>query len=327
MVFHEYTHGLSNRLVNNGLGSALLAKQSRAMGEGWSDFFAMDFLVEKGFEPDTAADGELLHGDYTNSDTLNHGRTRRSTAPSAPQTQRAAPARWAPAPAASPSGTSAGIPLLQHPTANFPFFEEHAEGELWAQTLWDLRKAIGGSATRRLAAEAMRLSPVPPSMIDERDATCSRTPPPAGSSTTRSGRRSPGAEWASAPPPPGRARRASSRPWRRRRRAGGKPVITDPAPLGDGDGALEPGETARVKIPLRNLTPAALAVNNARLSATAPAVVGAPTVDYGSIGSEQTGTPVAAFAVTIPSGATCGAALPVDSRSTKRPDRAHAAGR
>ncbi|MGP4052440.1 M36 family metallopeptidase [Streptomyces sp. 2A115] len=42
VVFHEFTHGVTNRLVGglhdaNGLGE----NQSRAMGEGWSDFFAL----------------------------------------------------------------------------------------------------------------------------------------------------------------------------------------------------------------------------------------------------------------------------------------------
>ncbi|MDX3310747.1 M36 family metallopeptidase [Streptomyces sp. ME08-AFT2] len=42
VVFHEYTHGVTNRLVG-GLHDAagLRENQSRAMGEGWSDYFAL----------------------------------------------------------------------------------------------------------------------------------------------------------------------------------------------------------------------------------------------------------------------------------------------
>ncbi|WP_282691989.1 M36 family metallopeptidase [Streptomyces sp. CC208A] len=42
VVFHEFTHGVSNRLVG-GLNDAhaLREKQSGAMGEGWSDYFAL----------------------------------------------------------------------------------------------------------------------------------------------------------------------------------------------------------------------------------------------------------------------------------------------
>ncbi len=41
VVFHEYTHGLTTRLVGGGVGEHVLdSKQSGGMGEGWSDFMA-----------------------------------------------------------------------------------------------------------------------------------------------------------------------------------------------------------------------------------------------------------------------------------------------
>jgi hypothetical protein len=39
VVFHEYGHGISNRLIGNG-STALSGLQSGAMGEGWSDYWA-----------------------------------------------------------------------------------------------------------------------------------------------------------------------------------------------------------------------------------------------------------------------------------------------
>ena len=45
VVFHEYTHGLSNRLVGGPMDdTALDAVQSGGMGEGWSDFVACSML-------------------------------------------------------------------------------------------------------------------------------------------------------------------------------------------------------------------------------------------------------------------------------------------
>jgi extracellular elastinolytic metalloproteinase len=42
VVFHEYTHGVSKRLVGGQLDAlALQQPQSRSMGEGWSDYFAL----------------------------------------------------------------------------------------------------------------------------------------------------------------------------------------------------------------------------------------------------------------------------------------------
>ena len=44
VVFHEYTHGVTNRLVGGRLDQNSLGQnQSRRMGEGWSDFFALTF--------------------------------------------------------------------------------------------------------------------------------------------------------------------------------------------------------------------------------------------------------------------------------------------
>ncbi len=58
IVYHEYTHGLSGRLVS--LGS----EQSGAMGEGWSDFYALDLLVHEGNKTDPAGPGNLRMGQY-----------------------------------------------------------------------------------------------------------------------------------------------------------------------------------------------------------------------------------------------------------------------
>ncbi len=49
VVYHEYTHGLSNRLVVDANGVSTLGNvQAGAMGEAWSDWYAMDYLVEPG---------------------------------------------------------------------------------------------------------------------------------------------------------------------------------------------------------------------------------------------------------------------------------------
>ena len=55
VVYHEYTHGLSNRLVlYPGGNSGLDNQQADSMGEGWSDWYALDFLVGEGYKPNPA---------------------------------------------------------------------------------------------------------------------------------------------------------------------------------------------------------------------------------------------------------------------------------
>src|SRR5439155_16154888 len=48
--------------------------------------------------------------------------------------------------------------------------EVHADGEIWVQTLWDLRGELGSDTTESLVTRAMELSPFNPSFLDERNA-------------------------------------------------------------------------------------------------------------------------------------------------------------
>lgn len=63
VVFHEYTHGLTNRLVGGTrLGHTLDAPQSRGMGEGWSDFFAL--TIENFFRAKAGQREKVVIGDW-----------------------------------------------------------------------------------------------------------------------------------------------------------------------------------------------------------------------------------------------------------------------
>ncbi|BFU46037.1 M36 family metallopeptidase [Krasilnikovia sp. MM14-A1004] len=158
IVFHEYTHGLSNRLVVDAAGvSTLGTVQAGSMGEAWSDWYAMDFLVSDGLEKDTAKDGELQIGKYVagggpfRSEALDC--SVGSTSAACPGTDDAGPGGYT----YGDFGKVAGGP------------EVHADGEIWAQTLWDLRKAIGSRTAESLVTRAMELSPSNPSFLDERN--------------------------------------------------------------------------------------------------------------------------------------------------------------
>ena len=60
IVYHEYTHGMTNRLVTDAGGNpAMNGRQPGAMDEGFADWYALDMLTGQGIEPYTAAPGEL----------------------------------------------------------------------------------------------------------------------------------------------------------------------------------------------------------------------------------------------------------------------------
>jgi extracellular elastinolytic metalloproteinase len=159
IVYHEYTHGLSNRLVVDADGvSTLGGIEAGAMGEAWSDWYAMDFLVNDGLFKDTSAAGDLKLGVYVGA-----GDTIRSQPMDCPvgSTSAACPGT----PAAGPGGYTYGD--YGRISARGP--EVHADGEIWGETLWDLRTALGSKTTESLVTRAMELSPANPSMLDERN--------------------------------------------------------------------------------------------------------------------------------------------------------------
>ncbi len=135
IVYHEYTHGLSNRLITDATGAgALNAAQAGAMGEGWSDWYAKDFLVDQGPALDTAADGEIDMGAYV--DTTPHQiRTQPIDCPvgSTAATARAVARR------------RLHVRRVRRARSAAPS-SVHADGEIWGQTLWDLRHGarLGG---------------------------------------------------------------------------------------------------------------------------------------------------------------------------------------
>ncbi|MCO8276137.1 M36 family metallopeptidase [Actinoplanes sp. TRM 88003] len=159
VVFHEYTHGLSNRLVVDAAGNSTLSnQQGGSMGEAWSDFYAWDYLVAKGLEKDTAKPGEVLIGKYWTA-----GGTIRYEALDCPvgSTSAACPGT----PGAGPGGFTYG----DYGKIYGGGPEVHADGEIWAQTLWDLRTAIGSKSSQSLVTRGMELSPANPSFLDMRN--------------------------------------------------------------------------------------------------------------------------------------------------------------
>jgi extracellular elastinolytic metalloproteinase len=159
IVYHEYTHGLSNRLVVDANGISTLGNiQAGAMGEAWGDWYGMDLLEQQGDFRDTRADGELRIGEYVGwgNDLIRFEPLDcpvGSTSPNCPGS-----------PTAGPGGFTYGDfgRIFTGP-------EVHADGEIWAQTLWDLREELGVRLTRSLVTRAMELSPANPSFLDMRN--------------------------------------------------------------------------------------------------------------------------------------------------------------
>ncbi len=147
VMVHEYTHGVSSRLVRRGYDT----HQGRAMGESWSDFFSLEFTIPEGTPPD---------GIYTRAEYLYsvYGTGSRSY----------------------PFSTDMSANPLTYVNLGrvLSFPQVHADGEIWTAALWDMRANLirqfgereGRRRVRILVIDGMKLSTPAPSMADMRDA-------------------------------------------------------------------------------------------------------------------------------------------------------------
>lgn len=144
VVFHEFTHGVTNRCVGGRLNAQALAKpQSRSMGEGWSDFFALT--------------------------VQNYYR----------QVEQTALGTWL----AKDKGGIRGYPYDDnfpgtfHDMGRGRYTEVHNVGEIWCATLMSLNRLFvekfgkdkGYNLTWRLVFDGLQTTPADPSFLDARD--------------------------------------------------------------------------------------------------------------------------------------------------------------
>ena len=134
VVYHEYAHGVTNRLVGGPMDTrALLEPQSRGQGEGWSDYVACSMN-------DSAVVGDWVVDDpsgirrHPYDDSFPHG--------------------------FDDLGTE-------------PYTGTHAIGTIWCAALMRLNREIGVADGMQLVVDALKLTPPNPSMLDSRDAILS----------------------------------------------------------------------------------------------------------------------------------------------------------
>jgi extracellular elastinolytic metalloproteinase len=133
VVFHEYTHGLTNRLVGGPLDSTSLdAVQSGGMGEGWSDYVACTLL------------GKTVVGDWV--------------------VDKPDGIRRHPYTDAFP-GTYAELGSAE-------YSEVHDIGELWCAILMSLGRKLDQERwpTLQIVVDALKLTASNPSLLAARDA-------------------------------------------------------------------------------------------------------------------------------------------------------------
>jgi len=131
VVFHEFTHGVTSRLVGGPLNAnALDSAQSSGMGEGWGDYVACTL------------NDKTLVGDWV--------------------LDNASGVRKYPYDAAYPEH-------FGH-VGRGRYREAHNIGEIWCATLMEVNRSTDKHLALQLVVDALKLSPANPSFLDMRDA-------------------------------------------------------------------------------------------------------------------------------------------------------------
>ena len=174
VVFHEDTHGLSNRRVGGGVG--ITALQSRGLGEGWSDFYALCMLSD----PSDDVNGNYAFGAYVAYQFAGLNQNYYYGIRHYPYTTDMTKDPFT----FKDIDSAQVIPHTGVPVSPvFPFNpseanEVHHQGEVWCAALWDARAnlinkygaAAGNHLMMQLVTDGLGLTPANPNFLQARDA-------------------------------------------------------------------------------------------------------------------------------------------------------------
>ena len=174
IVAHEYTHGLSNRLVGGGAG--ITAYQSKGLGEGWSDFYALALLSAASDDPNGVyASGAYAAQFLTPGLDTNYYFGVRRYPYCTDMTKNPLTFRDISITQALPHADVPLSPVFS--TSNANPSEAHALGEVWCMMLWEVRANLiakygwaGNERMLQLVTDSLKICPANPTFIQGRDA-------------------------------------------------------------------------------------------------------------------------------------------------------------
>lgn len=315
IMIHELTHGTSNRLHGNagGLGSQM----SRGMGEGWSDWYA-HVLTAQASDP---INGIYTTGGYvlvstTNIDNFYYGIRRFPKAVMAftggPNNRPHNPLTFA--------DLNAGCVISDGafaPSGGGACDQVHNAGEIWSSALWEVRVLmvqrlgfqVGTQRVLQVVTDGMKLAPLSPTFLQERDAILAAARANATSNTISAdvadiweGFRIRGMGFSASVQNSGTPAVVTE--------AFDAPNVVIPEPgfsisdsTGDNDGFPEPGETLQLNVPIFNNT--GLTANNVSVN-----INGGTPINYGNIADGATVSNQ--FAFPIPAQTPCGSSITIN---------------
>ena len=171
LVLHEYTHGLSWRLLNGGAG--ISAMQTSGMGEGWSDFYALALLSSPSDDPNACYAYGGYAGYIPTGNNYYYGVRRYPYSTDLAKN----PLTFAHIAEVFLNGSIPRNPSFTAPAQLNPS-EVHNIGEVWCSALWQACAnliarhgfAAGNRLILQLVTDGLKLSPPEPNFLQARDA-------------------------------------------------------------------------------------------------------------------------------------------------------------
>lgn len=316
VVIHEFTHGLSNRLHGN--ASGLGVNMSRGMGEGWSDFYGHAMLSEPA-DPINGIYTTGAYATYLGGPGVNNGYYGIRRFPKAVKAFTGANTL--------PHNplTFADVDSLQMnlndgafaPRFNTTADQVHAAGEVWSSALWEVRArfvsrlgwAVGNRRVLQFVTDGMKLAPLNPTFLQERDAIIAAAqaslPSPQASADVAdiwAGFALRGMGFNAVVNNPGHAGGGTARVTEAFDLPNLQQIatITVLDPAGNNNGFAEPGEIVTLNVPISNNTGAD--ANNLNVQ-----LVGGGGVSASPLLNNS--TRVFPISYTVPAGTPCGSAI------------------
>ncbi|MEO7673807.1 MAG: M36 family metallopeptidase [Pyrinomonadaceae bacterium] len=319
IMIHEATHGTSNRLHGNAGG--LASTQARAMGEGWSDFYAHCLLSEPSdpIAGTYSISGYVLLQGFGVIGTRNYFYGIRRfpkaimSATGGPQNRPFNPLTFADIDGIQANTSNGAFSAMTGPHISGSADQVHAAGEIWSSALWEVRArmvtrlgwAVGNRRVLQLVTDAMKISPLNPDFLQARDAIISAA---TGNATTQAQLADTADVWAGfairgmgvgASVQNGGTGSGDARVTESFARPNllQLPAFTISDQQGDNDGIYEPGETLTLNVSLTNVTGQAAATTTADITGGSSAV-------YGTIADAT--TMIMQFTYSVPANTPCG---------------------
>jgi hypothetical protein len=148
VIWHEYGHGITTRLVGGPSVTCLNGAQGGGMGEGWGDWFGVHYFSSETHDPV----GPVVVGAYVTGNSQSGIRR-------------------------FPYSYDMNVNAQTYADLCNEGCQVHRDGEIWAQTLWDVRHDLiaqhgyseGFHRAEQIVIDGMKLSPCSPNMVTMRD--------------------------------------------------------------------------------------------------------------------------------------------------------------